>query len=679
MAIPPKCIDLTIDHSSAQFRRTRSRIPFEQKQEIAKFREEHPRLTQGEIANIFGIDRTTVTKLLKRKEKYLDICQPEHEDEKRRRIENADCTELEDILYHWYSQGKSCDVNFTDAALQHKAIGLAQELNLKDFRATDHWLHEFKKRFKIELPKKKTPTKTMGSDASNKISGLYGSNQAIAFPMQSNFSSINRGTTARLPGINISSLSNLMNTPILQQFNMAPIMNPQPAFLFQVNQTASNILASEPVHLKRGKIPKNRPIAPKISQSTSFHPTDSNIDPSMMLSQPQTYPSNSRHGPKGIVSDNTVEMVTSPVQEDSSEQIISSSSGPIESVDKTEHPIKVEIDVDEQEVLNREIINMDKFREHQRLIEEANKQKKALLSKTLSERQRKAKAESYKLEHIQRELSKLDSLLTADVQVIRNKIDIASREFNDAQRRYERAEKEFIESKLDLHKKSELKEALTEHLYTIIHQNELRKSNKLAELMKELEMEANEEDIGLPELPPLTAFSSIISGNMLGMSTRLLGWQHRGESEQSKNLHNSHKDNVNNYVPNVTLSGSANNQSESPTNLDNLIIIEPTHDTPKPSESPTVHLIEDDSSRSNQANLDVQDMKDTSRQEELSCNPSPSADSQQSQDEKRYEQTQNEQFSTQEQISSVLQEVQKSNELPRTWTFDGNIVVKEEP
>ena len=60
---------------------------------------------------------------------------------------------------------------------------------------------------------------------------------------------------------------------------------------------------------------------------------------------------------------------------------------------------------------------------------------------------------------------------------------------------------------MDLHDKQELKEQLTEHLYTIIHQNEVRKAKKLADLMHTLEMEAGEdEDICLPELPPLTSF-----------------------------------------------------------------------------------------------------------------------------------------------------------------------------
>lgn len=60
---------------------------------------------------------------------------------------------------------------------------------------------------------------------------------------------------------------------------------------------------------------------------------------------------------------------------------------------------------------------------------------------------------------------------------------------------------------MDLHCKSELKEQLTEHLYTIIHQNEVRKAKKLADLMKELEMENGEDsDLQLPELPPLSSF-----------------------------------------------------------------------------------------------------------------------------------------------------------------------------
>lgn len=66
-------------------------------------------------------------------------------------------------------------------------------------------------------------------------------------------------------------------------------------------------------------------------------------------------------------------------------------------------------------------------------------------------------------------------------------------------KRYDRAEKEFVEAKLDLNKKSLQKEQLTEHLYTVIHQNEQRKAKKLSELMNKLEMADIDDDLLLAD------------------------------------------------------------------------------------------------------------------------------------------------------------------------------------
>ena len=48
-------------------------------------------------------------------------------------------------------------------------------------------------------------------------------------------------------------------------------------------------------------------------------------------------------------------------------------------------------------------------------------------------RQKKAKAESVKLMRIQKELEKLDQMLTVDVSLIRDRIEDASRSYMDAQ------------------------------------------------------------------------------------------------------------------------------------------------------------------------------------------------------------------------------------------------------
>ena len=51
------------------------------------------------------------------------------------------------------------------------------------------------------------------------------------------------------------------------------------------------------------------------------------------------------------------------------------------------------------------------------------------------------------------------------------------------------AEKEFVAAKLLLHKASESKELLSEHLCAIIQQNEARKAQKLADLLRTLKLE----------------------------------------------------------------------------------------------------------------------------------------------------------------------------------------------
>ena len=57
-----------------------------------------------------------------------------------------------------------------------------------------------------------------------------------------------------------------------------------------------------------------------------------------------------------------------------------------------------------------------------------------------------------------------------------------------SRKRYEKAEAEFVNSKVNLHKKTLTKDELTEHLCSIIQENEERKARKLAELMAKLEI-----------------------------------------------------------------------------------------------------------------------------------------------------------------------------------------------
>ncbi|XP_050639960.1 RAB6-interacting golgin isoform X1 [Macaca thibetana thibetana] len=160
-------------------------------------------------------------------------------------------------------------------------------------------------------------------------------------------------------------------------------------------------------------------------------------------------------------------------------------------------PPKPDCKLEKKKVELQEKSRWEVLQQEQRLMEEKNKRKKALLAKAIAERSKRTQAETMKLKRIQKELQALDDMVSADIGILRNRIDQASLDYSYARKRFDRAEAEYIAAKLDLQRKTEIKEQLTEHLCTIIQQNELRKAKKLEELMQQLDVQADEEALEL--------------------------------------------------------------------------------------------------------------------------------------------------------------------------------------
>ncbi|XP_039985046.1 RAB6-interacting golgin [Xiphias gladius] len=152
-------------------------------------------------------------------------------------------------------------------------------------------------------------------------------------------------------------------------------------------------------------------------------------------------------------------------------------------------------ELEKQEVELREKTRLEHLQQEQKVIEERNKRKKALLAKTIAEKSKQTQAEAVKLKRIQKELQALDDMVSNDIGILRGRIEQASWDYTAARKRYEKAEAEYVMAKLDLHKKTEVKEQLTEHLCAIIQQNELRKALKLEELMQQLQLQTSEEEL----------------------------------------------------------------------------------------------------------------------------------------------------------------------------------------
>ncbi|XP_007569429.1 RAB6-interacting golgin [Poecilia latipinna] len=159
---------------------------------------------------------------------------------------------------------------------------------------------------------------------------------------------------------------------------------------------------------------------------------------------------------------------------------------------KEEVPVVKELE--KQEVEMREKTRLEQLQHEQKVIEERNKLTKALLAKTIAEKSKQTQAEAVKLRRIQKELQALDDMVSNDIGILRGRIEQASWDYSAARKRYEKAEAEYVAAKLDLHRKTDAKEQLTEHLYAIIQQNELRKACKLQQLMQELQLQREVEE-----------------------------------------------------------------------------------------------------------------------------------------------------------------------------------------
>ncbi|XP_061682312.1 RAB6-interacting golgin [Syngnathoides biaculeatus] len=162
-----------------------------------------------------------------------------------------------------------------------------------------------------------------------------------------------------------------------------------------------------------------------------------------------------------------------------------------DSIVKMQNPEVKELEI--EEIALRGKTRLDQLQQEQKIIEERNKYKRALLAKTIAEKSKQTQAEAVKLKRIQKELQALDDMVSIDISILRGKIEQASWDYTTAKKKYDKAETEYVMAKLDLHKKTDLKEQLTEHLCAVIQQNELRKAHKLEELMQQLQLQGTEE------------------------------------------------------------------------------------------------------------------------------------------------------------------------------------------
>lgn len=135
---------------SQKTKRDRTAINVDIKKEICEYMLTNTNIKHVDVALFFNtkygldIDRSTITKIWKSREKWLTVLS----NSKTFRCRSVQFPELDKSLQIWTSQAVAAGLPLTDAILQQKGLELAQMLNINEeqLKFTNGWVYRFKKR-----------------------------------------------------------------------------------------------------------------------------------------------------------------------------------------------------------------------------------------------------------------------------------------------------------------------------------------------------------------------------------------------------------------------------------------------------------------------------------------------------------------------------------------------------
>ena len=127
-------------------RKRRMQLTLQSKQEICQWKQANPNLTLDELAEKYGCDRSTVSKILKTKTEWLSM-QLTQSQAKTKVNRSVKFEELETSLAIWTQRVLLQNAILTDELMQLQAKKFARLLNISenDFKASNGWLDKFKK------------------------------------------------------------------------------------------------------------------------------------------------------------------------------------------------------------------------------------------------------------------------------------------------------------------------------------------------------------------------------------------------------------------------------------------------------------------------------------------------------------------------------------------------------
>ncbi|KAG6866305.1 hypothetical protein C0991_006401 [Blastosporella zonata] len=125
----------------------KQRLDNTDRKRICKYHEDHPNSRQEDIASQFGVERSTISKILKQKSKWLTAS--DHLADRVAKHRPSKFPEVEEELRRWVS---SCSLPISDVSIRERAKQIARALCIPEekFKASSGWVENFKTRAGIQ-------------------------------------------------------------------------------------------------------------------------------------------------------------------------------------------------------------------------------------------------------------------------------------------------------------------------------------------------------------------------------------------------------------------------------------------------------------------------------------------------------------------------------------------------
>ena len=138
--------------STPSSKRQRTVLTLEKRIELINASEENPLYTHKELSEKFGVGRSSVSEILTRKEFFRDKF-TKNSGLHVQRFKHGKREDINAAVYKWFCQARSKNISLTGAIIQDFALDLAKEVGDLDFKASNGWLDNWKRKYEIKFYK----------------------------------------------------------------------------------------------------------------------------------------------------------------------------------------------------------------------------------------------------------------------------------------------------------------------------------------------------------------------------------------------------------------------------------------------------------------------------------------------------------------------------------------------